>query len=52
MEYKGKHLFDMARTEEKRAVGAVWASRSGGKSLFVMPTEGDFTGISRMVKPR
>ncbi len=48
VEYKGAHLWTDA--EEKRAVGAVWASRSGGRCLFVMPTEGDFSVISRMVK--
>jgi len=41
VEYKGKYLYDAADAKEKRAVGAVWQSRSGGKCLFVMPTEGD-----------
>ena len=36
--------------EEKRAVGAVWASRSGGRCLFVMPTDGDFSSIARAIK--
>jgi type III restriction enzyme len=48
VEYKGAHLWTDA--EEKRAVGAVWASRSDGRCLFVMPTEGDFSVISKMVK--
>ena len=39
VEYKGKHLYDADDADEKGAVGAVWASRSKGKSLFVMPTE-------------
>lgn len=43
VEYKGKHLWDDA--EEKRAVGAVWESRSKGRCLFVMPTDGKFTAI-------
>jgi len=47
VEYKGAHLWTDA--EEKRAVGAVWASRSGGRCLFVMPTEGNFSVISRLV---
>src|SRR5262249_24760701 len=47
VEYKGKHLY--ADAEEKRAVGEVWASRSGGKCRFVMPTEGDFTSIVRAI---
>lgn len=47
VEYKGKHLYDGA--EDKRAVGAVWASRSGGQCLFAMPTGGDFYEISNVV---
>ena len=52
VEYKGKHLYDADDAEEKRAVGAVWESRSGGKCLFVMPTEGDFSGIAKALKRR
>ncbi|MCG3112352.1 MAG: DEAD/DEAH box helicase family protein [Candidatus Manganitrophus sp. SB1] len=52
VEYKGKHLYDTADSEEKRAVGAVWAARSGGRCLFVMPTEGDFSEIKKVVRPR
>jgi type III restriction enzyme len=48
VEYKGSHLWTDA--EDKRAVGAVWESRSGGRRLFVMPTEGDFSAIARKVK--
>lgn len=48
VEYKGKHLYDGA--EDKRAVGSVWASRSGGRCLFVMPTEGDFSSIERAIR--
>ena len=47
VEYKGAHLFTDA--EEKRAVGEVWSSRSAGKCLFVMPTEGDFAAIERAI---
>lgn len=36
VEYKGAHLW--ADAEEKRAIGAVWESRSDGRCLFVMPT--------------
>ena len=52
VEYKGKHLYSATDAEEKRAVGAVWASRSGGKCLFAMPTEGDFFQITRLVSPK
>jgi type III restriction enzyme len=51
VEYKGKHLYDGVDAEEKRAVGSVWASRSGGRCLFEMPTEGDFSGLVRAVQP-
>jgi type III restriction enzyme len=47
VEYKGGHLW--ADAEEKRAVGAVWESRSAGRGLFVMPTGGDFRGITSKI---
>jgi len=50
VEYKGKDRFDSADSEEKRAVGAVWAARSGGRCLFAMPTDRDFTGITSLVR--
>ncbi|MBA5871454.1 MAG: hypothetical protein GDA68_15875 [Nitrospira sp. CR2.1] len=49
VEYKGKHLFDGVDAEEKRAVGEIWASRSDGRCLFVMPTDGDFSTIRKML---
>jgi type III restriction enzyme len=49
VEYKGAHLW--ADAEEKRAVGAVWQSRSDGQCVFVMPTEGDFSQVLKAVKP-
>jgi type III restriction enzyme len=49
VEYKGGHLWSDA--EEKRAVGAVWEARSGGRCKFLMPTEGDFSTILKAVKP-
>ena len=50
VEYKGKHLYEAIDAGEKRAVGAVWQSRSSGKCLFVMPTEGDFSVITKAIK--
>jgi type III restriction enzyme len=50
VEYKGKYLYDGVDAGEKRAVGAVWASRSQGRCLFEMPTGGDFSGIMKAVK--
>jgi type III restriction enzyme len=48
IEYKGKHLWTDA--EDKRVIGAVWASRSKGRCLFAMPTDGDLSVISQVVK--
>jgi type III restriction enzyme len=48
VEYKGQHLYTDA--EEKRAVGAVWESRSGGRCRFVMPTNNDFSPILKAVR--
>jgi type III restriction enzyme len=49
VEYKGKDRYTAADAEEKRAVGAVWESRSNGRCLFVMPTGGDFSAISQKI---
>jgi len=49
VEYKGKHLEPGA--EEKRAVGAVWASRSNGRCLFAMPTAMEFGEIDEVIGP-
>lgn len=49
VEYKGAYLYDTADSEEKRAVGEVWASRSNGRCLFVMPTKGDLGAITRKI---
>ena len=49
VEYKGKDRYDNLDSEEKRAVGAVWASRSGGRCLFAMPTDRDFSSILSLV---
>jgi hypothetical protein len=45
-----KHPYDAAGAEEKRSVGKVRESRSGGKCLFVMPTEGDLSVIAKAMK--
>jgi len=45
VEYKGRHLADSADAEEKRMLGKLWESRSGGRCLFAMPVAGDFAGI-------
>lgn len=49
IEYKGVHLYDNADSREKRAVGAVWESRSGGRCLFLMPRGDDFSEVRRKI---
>jgi type III restriction enzyme len=53
VEYKGgnadKGWYAMPDSQEKRAVGAVWEGRSGGKCLFIMPPGKDFAAIVRKV---
>ncbi|MDO8751049.1 MAG: DEAD/DEAH box helicase family protein [Dehalococcoidia bacterium] len=49
VEYKGEHFYSADDAKEKRAVGAVWESRSNGRCLFVMPTAGDFSSITKKV---
>lgn len=49
IEYKGADRYDAADAEEKRAVGKTWEKRSGGRCLFVMPTDGDFSVITKAV---
>ncbi len=50
VEYKGKDRYTADDAEEKRAVGAVWSARSGGRCLFVMPTAGDLSAIAAAVE--
>lgn len=45
VEYKGTHLVTADEAKEKAAVGAVWAGRSGGRCVFVMPDGRDFAAI-------
>ena len=47
VEYKGGYLYDTADAEEKRSIGEVWASRSNGHCLFIMPTKDDLGAITR-----
>ena len=37
VESNGEHLWSNDDSKEKRAVGELWADRSDGKCLFVMP---------------
>ena len=48
VEYGGAHL--IGESGDKAAVGAVWASRSGGKCLFVMPSDEKFEEITKAAR--
>lgn len=37
VEFKGEHLWSADDAREKRTVGQLWAERSGGQCIFVMP---------------
>lgn len=50
VEYKGENLYSADDAQEKRLVGAVWASRSEGRCLFVMPTAGEFSVVTSAVQ--
>jgi len=51
IEYKGGHLWN-DETKEKKDLGELWAKRSGGACLFVMPTEKDYVAISKVIASR
>lgn len=50
VEYKGEHLWSNDDSKEKRAIGALWADRSSGKCLFVMPKGKDWEAISQAIQ--
>ena len=50
IEYKGKIYYDSPDSEEKRAIGAVWSSRSRGNCYFDMPTDANFTSLVKLVQ--
>ncbi|MHB9036588.1 MAG: DEAD/DEAH box helicase [Armatimonadota bacterium] len=50
IEYKGENLWSNDDSKEKRAVGELWADRSGGSCLFVMPKGRDMAAILDVVK--
>jgi type III restriction enzyme len=47
VEYKGEHLWSNDDSKEKRALGELWAERSGGRCLFVMPKGNDWAAVTR-----
>ncbi len=50
IEYKGAHLLNAPDAEEKRDIGNLWAARSNGRCLFVMPSDNRFDEIVQKVK--
>ena len=48
VEYKGGYIADNADSKEKKAVGELWAAKSGG-CLFVMPIAKDWEAIRRCI---
>jgi type III restriction enzyme len=51
VEYKGEYLWSNDDSKEKRAVGDLWAHRSGGRCLFIMPKGKDFASIVGILRP-
>lgn len=51
VEYKGEDRWSNDDSKEKRAVGTLWAERSGGQCLFVMPKGKDWPAIGALLSP-
>lgn len=49
VEYKSEKSWSDDDSKEKRALGELWAKRSGGTCLFVMPKGLDFASIDKVV---
>ena len=52
VEYKGKDRWDGLDATEKRDIGNVWASRSAGKCIFVMPDGPQLEVIRQAIQKR
>jgi type III restriction enzyme len=50
IEYKGEHLWSNDDSKEKRNIGELWARRSNGRCLFIMPKGKDFEAIRAKVR--
>ena len=50
VEYKGEHLWSNDDSREKRMIGELWADRSDGKCLFVMPKGPDWNSIQAAIE--
>jgi type III restriction enzyme len=49
VEYKGEHLWSNDDSKEKQAVGELWAERSNGRCLFVMPKGTNWSAITAVL---
>ena len=50
VEYKGADRWSNDDSKEKRAVGELWADRSQGKCLFIMPQGPDWPSIEAKIR--
>lgn len=49
IEYKGHNFWSMPESKEKREVGDLWAARSNGRCLFIMPDGPDWQAIRSII---
>jgi len=52
VEYKGEDRWSNDDSREKRAVGELWADRSNGRCLFIMPKGPDLAAIEAIIRDR
>jgi type III restriction enzyme len=52
VEYKNATDWSNDDNKEKRALGELWAERSGGSCLFIMPKGRDFEAVRQKINPR
>ena len=50
VEYKGEDRWSNDDSREKRAVGDLWADRSNGRCLFIMPKGPDLAAIEALIR--
>lgn len=50
VEYKGADRWSNDDSKEKRRLGELWAMKSGGNCLFIMPKGKDFEAIKQVLK--
>ena len=49
VEYKGENIWDTPDSKEKRQIGELWAKRSNGKCVFVMPKGKDWNSLRNLL---